>query len=135
MNASAGSGYSLAFTTGPGYLRADVTGTRDSVEISTAYWSEIAERCRATSVRRLLVVENIEQRSTLGDTIEVIDALVAMGFRDIRIAYVDLHEDAALLSQTEFLAARAGMVGRVFADTGHALDWLLQGPQQETHGS
>ena len=129
MDASPRSGYYLTFTENPGYLRADVNGPRDSVEISTAYWAEIAERCRASNVSRLLVVENIEQGSTLGDTIEVIDALVALGFRDMRIAYVDLREDASLLAQTEFLATRAGLVGRVFAHTGHALEWLLQNPQ------
>jgi hypothetical protein len=129
MDPSAGSGYRLTFTEHPDYLRADVSGARDSVEISTAYWAEIAERSRASQVSRLLVVESIEQRSTLGDTIEIIDALVAMGFRDMRIAYVDLREDAGLLAQTEFLAARAGLVGRVFAHTGHALEWLLQEPQ------
>lgn len=121
-----GAGYRLRFTQNPGYLRADVSGAHDSVEISTAYWSEIATRCRMSQTTHLLVVENIQQRSTLGDTVEIIDALLAMGFRDIRIAYVDMNEDAGLLAQTDFLATRAGLVGHVFAHTGQALEWLLQ---------
>ena len=119
--------YRLAFTQAPDYLRADVTGLEDSVEISTAYWSEIAQACRDTGATRLLVVEDIAQRSTLGETVEVVDALVAMGFRDLRIAYVDLHEDPALLTQTEFLAVSAGLLGRTFARTAAAIEWLQEG--------
>lgn len=117
--------YQIAFTEHPQYLRAHVRGEIDSVEVSTAYWSEIALRCRASQVRRLLVIEDIQQRATLGDTVGIIDALVAIGFRDMRIAYVDIHEDPSLLAQTEFLASRAGLAGRVFGDVGAARDWLL----------
>ena len=35
------------------YLFAEVTGPRDSREISTAYWQRIAERCEARKVRKL----------------------------------------------------------------------------------
>lgn len=117
--------YQIAFTEQPQYLRATVRGDIDSVEVSTAYWAEIAARCRASQVRRLLVVEDLNQPATLGDTVEIIDALVAMGFRDVRIAYVDVHEDPSLLAQTEFLASRAGLVGRVFGDVDSAETWLL----------
>ena len=117
--------YELAFTDQSDYLRADVAGEQDSVAISTAYWSEIAERCRETGVRKLLVVEQLEQKATLGDTVEIVDALVALGFKDIVIAYVDLNEEAALLSHTDLLAKWAGLRGRTFSRVQPAIDWLL----------
>ena len=117
--------YELVFTEQPDYLRADVSGDHDSVAISTAYWSEIAQRCRETGVRKLLVVERLEEKATLGDTVEIVDALVALGFKDIVIAYVDLNEEAALLSHTDLLAKWAGLRGRTFSRVQPAIDWLL----------
>jgi hypothetical protein len=117
--------YRLEFTLERDYLRADVSGEEDSVAISAAYWAEIAHRCRETGSTRLLVVEDIAQPATLGETVQVVDALVSLGFRDIRIAYVDLREASVLLGQTEFLAARAGLVGRVFREVAPAIEWLL----------
>jgi hypothetical protein len=125
----------ISFDERPGYLRAHVRGERDTVEISTAYWAEIAARCRASAVRRLLVIEDIRQRTTLGDTVEIIDALVALGFRDMCIAYVDVHEDPSLLAQTEFLATRAGLVGRVFGDVDTAESWLLADAADRTEAA
>ena len=110
------------------YLRAQVDGERDGFEISLAYWTEIAAACHARGTRRVLVVENIQEA---GDPLMLeglIDAIVALGFRDIRVAFVDLIQShLAAMEYGEILARERGIVGRVFGDEGEADRWLRLG--------
>ena len=102
-----------------------MTGPRDTLEISLAYWSRIAERCAALGTRRLLVVEDLKERSVRGDMRAMVGALVELGFHDIRIAFTDAHEDIGLLLLTEYQARAAGLSGRIFSSVEHARGWLL----------
>jgi hypothetical protein len=110
------------------YLRAHVAGPEDTVEVSIAYWSEIAAACHAGGVRRLLVVEELEGRAAPSEFNAVIDGLLQLGFRDMRIAYVDATEDASLLVAAEIRAQQHGVVARVFRREAEAEGWLLAGP-------
>lgn len=117
--------YTLTFESHADYLRAHVTGPEDTVEVSIAYWSEIAAACRAGAVRRLLVVEELEGTVRPGEMDAVVEGLLQLGFHDIRVAFVDATEDAALLVSAEIRAQRHGFVGRVFRREAEAERWLL----------
>jgi hypothetical protein len=109
----------------PTYLYAHVEGPTDSMAISVAYWSAIARECRTHGFTRLLVVENLRKAATSFETFEIVDALVGMGFRDIRIAFVDLLvEEQPMMEYAEFLAHERGIEGRVFGTVEKAEAWI-----------
>ncbi|GAB1596915.1 hypothetical protein [Lysobacter claricitrinus] len=121
--------YTLRFEPREHYLFARVDGPEDTFEVSIAYWTEIEAECRARGVRRLLVVEALAGNAVPAEMADVVDALIGMGFRDMRVAYVDATEDAGLLVAAEARAVNAGLVGRVFRDEAGAERWLLADPQ------
>lgn len=123
-----GKGFDLRLENRGDHLRAQVDGLHDDFEISLAYWTEIAKACRERGTRRLLVVENILEA---GDPLmleALVEAIVALGFRDIRVAFVDLMQShLAAMEYGEILARERGIVGRVFGDEGEAAKWLRHG--------
>lgn len=121
--------YTLTLDPRDGYLRAHVTGPEDTVEVSVAYWSEIAAACQAGGVRRLVVVEELEGTAQAGEMEEVVGFLLQLGFHDIRVAFVDATEDASLLVTAEIRVQKQGFVGRVFRREVEAERWLLSVPE------
>lgn len=123
-----GKGFDLRLEARGDYLRAQVDGVHDDFEISLGYWTEIARACHERGTRRLLVVENILEA---GDPLmleTLVEAIVALGFRDIRVAFVDLMQShLAAMEYGEILARERGIVGRVFGDEGEATRWLRHG--------
>ena len=119
--------YTLTLERRPRYLRAHVAAPEDTVEVSIAYWSEIAAACRAGGVDRLLVVEELEGTARPSEMDEVVEGLLQLGFHDIRLAFVDATEDAALLVRAEIRAKKHGVVARVFRREDEAEGWLLMG--------
>ncbi len=117
--------YTLTLEPREHYLRAHVSGPEDTVEVSIAYWSEIAAACRAGAVRRLLVVEELEGTVQPSEMAAVVEGLLQLGFHDIRVAFVDATEDASLLVSAEIRAKKEGFVGRVFRREAEAERWLL----------
>ena len=127
-----GKGFDLRLESRGDYLRAQVDGLSDSFEISLAYWTAISQACHARKARRVLVVENILEA---GDPLmleTLVEAIVALGFRDIRVAFVDLMQShLAAMEHGEILARERGIVGRVFGDEGEAERWLRHGEDLE----
>jgi hypothetical protein len=123
-----GEGFRLRIENRGDYLRAQVDGDHDTFEISLAYWSEVARVCHERRVERVLVVENIAEAGQPIYLERLIDAIVALGFRDIRVAFVDL-VDAHLkaMEHGEILARERGIVGRVFGREDDAERWLRHG--------
>ena len=119
-------GFELALEQREHYLFARVDGPEDTYEISVAYWSRLRAECEARGTRRLLVLEALAGNAVPSEARQVVEALVQMGFHDIRIAYVDATEDAALLVSSEIRAARAGVTARVFRRVEEAESWLLE---------
>jgi hypothetical protein len=110
------------------YLYAEVTGPRDSVDISTAYWQRIAERCEARKVRKLMVVENLGDFHGERDMADMVDAIIAMGMGRLKVAFVIARvEELARLEHGEILAIERGANGRVFESTALAERWLRHG--------
>jgi len=108
-----------------GYLYAEVTGDNDSLEITLAFWQAIADACRQRRPSCLLVLDRLGEFHGERDMPGMVQAIVAFGFENIRIAYVNgtikdlpLHEHGAILAQEQ------GIDGRVFAGFGDAELWL-----------
>ncbi|HEY4560344.1 MAG TPA: hypothetical protein VIG54_06365 [Lysobacter sp.] len=120
-------GFDLSLDQREHYLFARVDGPEDTYEVSVAYWSRLRAECEARGTHRLLVVEALAGNAVPGEARQVVEALVQMGFHDIRIAYVDATEDAALLASHEVRVVKAGVTARVFRRVDEAESWLLEG--------
>jgi hypothetical protein len=76
----------------------------------------------------VLVVENLQQPGQAVELERLVDAIVALGFRDIRVAFVDLLDShLQAMEHGEILARERGIVGRVFAREDEAERWLRYG--------
>lgn len=110
------------------YLYAEVSGPSDSFEISMAYWTAIAKECHARGTSRLLVFERLGQYSGERDMTLMIDSIIALGFENVRVAFVDdFVEDLPIVEQGEILAMERGIEGRVFGNVQQAERWLRIG--------
>jgi hypothetical protein len=75
-----------------------------------------------------LVVENIAEAGEPIELERLIDAVVALGFHDIRVAFVDLIEaHLKAMEYGEILARERDIVGRVFGREDEAERWLRHG--------
>lgn len=118
----------LTFEERPGYLYAEVTGPRDSNEISFAYWSLIAEQCRQRRTRKLMVVENLGDHEGERDLEGIVDAAIAMGLDQLQVAFVVARVDLlSHMEHGEILAQERGANGRVFGNATVAERWLRHG--------
>ena len=117
--------YTLRLEARQGYLHARVSGPEDTVEVSMAYWLELAAACTAAGVSRLLVVEELEGNAQPSEMAAVVEGLLQLGFHDIRVAFVDATEDAALLVGAEIRVQKHGFEARVFRREDEAERWLM----------
>lgn len=124
----AGDGFILTFTWHGDYLRAQVDGQHDTFEISLGYWTLIADECHRRATQRVLIVENLAEAGEAVDLPKLIDAVVQLGFREIRVAFVDLIDShLQAMEHGEILARERNITGRVFSDEHHAVRWLRHG--------
>lgn len=118
----------LVFQDRPGYLYAQVTGPRDSEQISLAYWSAIVEEIRRRKAHKLMVVENLGDYDGARDLPAMLDALIAMGLDRIQVAFVVGRVDMlGLMQHGEILAIERGANARVFDSVAVAERWLRHG--------
>lgn len=123
-----GDGFELLIEPRGDYLRAQVNGPHDNFDISLGYWTEIARACHERGTQCLLVVENLAEPGETVNLERLVDAITAMGFANVRIAFVDLidsHRQA--MEHGEILARERGIAGRVFAREEEAVRWLRHG--------
>ena len=110
-----------------GYLRAYVHDGRDSLDVSKAMWSLLADHCRTHGARRLLVVEDLD--GTVAP--ELIDQVIAHmadeGFADIRTAFVEMQDDLQGSELGSILASERGVQVYVTNDEFVARHWLMYG--------
>lgn len=110
------------------YLYAEVSGPSDSFEITMAYWTAIAEQCHKRDTYRLLVLERLGEYAGERNMTLMIDSIIALGFENIRVAFVDAFiEHLAIAEQGEILAMERGIAGRVFGSVQEAERWLRIG--------
>lgn len=118
----------LRFEERPGYLFVDVSGPRDSFEISLAYWREIVAQVERRGTTRLMVVERLGQYEGVQDIPRIVEALIAMGLDKIKVAFVvERIEMLSQLEHGEILALERGANGRVFTNPALAERWLRHG--------
>jgi len=123
-----GTGFELHLQWCGDYLRAQVNGASDNFDISLGYWTEVAKACRQHQAKCVLVVENLAQPGAALDLERLIDAIVALGFHDIRVAFVDLVDShLQAMEHGEILAREREITGRVFAREDDAERWLRYG--------
>ncbi len=107
------------------YLYAEVTGPIDSFEITMAYWTLVAQECHARNTKHLLVFEKLGEFSGVRDMVLMVDSIIALGFENIRVAFVDAFiEDLLIAEEGELLAMERGIAGRVFGSLQEAERWL-----------
>jgi hypothetical protein len=118
----------LRFEDRPGYLYAEVTGPRDSHEISTTYWQLIARQCEAQRASKLMVVEKLGEFEGERNMVSMVDAIIAMGMDRLKVAFVvGRVQEMARLEHGEILANERGANGRVFESVSLAERWLRHG--------
>ena len=115
--------YQLEFRHYENYLHAIASGEMDSLEVSTAYWREIAQECWRRGHKRLLVEEDFPNAIPDEDMVRVV-CNAPEELLDVKIAFFDRYADHNNLLG-EFLAGSRGINGRVFFNLEDARAWLL----------
>jgi len=122
----------LVFEDRNGYLYAEVSGPDDNFDISLAYWTAIAEQCQRRGTKNLLVLERLGRYKGERNMTLMIDSIIALGFENIRVAYVDAFvEDLPIAEIGEILAMERGIAGRVFGSVQEAERWLRIGASDQ----
>ena len=119
----------LRFENRRGYLYAEVTGPEDSVDITIAYWREIAAECARRHARRVLVSDRLHgELANPEDLGSMVRGMLGHGLETVRIAF---HEPEpshlAGVEHAELHAREAGFTLRVFGDEHQAEIWLRYG--------
>lgn len=121
--------YELRFSDRGDYLRVEIAGPGDSLEVSLAYWREIAAECERRGTRALLALDLFENEPLPPSEVDqVIEAMRESYMRKVRVAYCELN--SAVVPQAEYgelVAREAGFTVRVFASEQEAELWLRYG--------
>ena len=118
--------YELSFEHRPQYLYARVTGEKDSYEISRQYWQEIADECKKSGIKKVLIEEDLKENVSMSEMYRLASELPQLGFFGIRVAFVDLQDEQHQLNQFgETVATNRGLFSRVFNNFAEAEKWLL----------
>lgn len=97
-----------------------MAGPHDTLEVSLAYWPELAVQCEINGVERLLVVEDLKERSTLAG-----NGRRALAHRLPRRPHRLRRRPRGPRRAAELMAKTAGLTGRVFSEFAPAEAWLL----------
>lgn len=121
--------YALAFENRGDYLRVEISGPGDSLQVSLAYWRDIAAECERRGTEALLAVDLFENEPLKpAEVDQVIEAMRNSYMSKVRVAYCELN--SAVLPQAEsgeLTAREAGFTVRVFASEQEAEIWLRYG--------
>ncbi len=118
--------YKLEFDERTDYLYAHVLGDKDNVEISTQYWREIADECRRTKCRKVLIVEDLKESVSTTETYQIASEISSMGFAGIKIAFIDQHIEQQELNEFgELVSTNRGLNVKLFNTAEEAEKWLL----------
>jgi hypothetical protein len=73
-----------------------------------------------------MIVEDIEEESPLSDVYDLASGLIDMGFRGVKIAFVDRYSSHQDLNDFGVLVgSNRGLDGKAFSDESEAEKWLL----------
>ena len=117
--------FSINYTDCDNYLHAFVSGEKDSVDVSLAYWETISTECRKRGYSAVLIEENFPNQGSALDIYAIASQLPELGTRGLRIAFVDTepsHNDLNMFGET--VSVNRGFHGRVFVNREDAVAWL-----------
>lgn len=119
--------FEVKFDQGSGYLRAEITGSRASLDIARNYWRAIADKALATKNDRLLVIEDIPEQITVSEVHMLITELSELPVRDIRLAFVDRYSQHKSLNEFGVLVGEnRGLNIRSFDSETEGAEWLVE---------
>ncbi|HLM02940.1 MAG TPA: hypothetical protein VK400_17950 [Pyrinomonadaceae bacterium] len=122
-----GKAYRIGFEQRRGYLYAYVAGKHDSLEISLAFWREIAAEAKKSQARKVLIEEDIVEAVSLVEMYQIAAEITQMGFGGVLIAFVDRYLEQKDLNEFgELVATNRGLRAKTFNDVGEAEKWLLE---------
>lgn len=118
--------YKIEFEQRPKYLYAFVSGRHNNIENARKCWLDILDACHRFGADKLLVEENIEGNISMEEMYKLSSEFPSMGFRNILVAFVDLHPLHQKLNRFgEVVATNRGGKVRVFDTVAEAKEWLL----------
>jgi hypothetical protein len=118
--------YQLTFIYRSQYLHAIVEGIEDSVEISDAYWTEIARECKRGKLKKVLVEERIEGNVSLAEAFDVGEKNSKKDFGHAVVAFVDIYEDHDGINEfASRVSNNRGRLIRCHESIAQAEKWLL----------
>ena len=119
--------YSLRFEDRGRYIFAHIKGDRGTLEIATAYWTEIAQEAIRTGLKRVLVIEEIPEMISIAEVHQLVTGLADLPVKDVRIAFVDLYAEHSSLNDFGILVGEnRGFTVRSFDTEETAEAWLLE---------
>ena len=119
--------YELRFEDRGRYIFAHIKGNRGTLEIATAYWTEIAQEAMRTGLKRLLVIEDIPEMISIAEVHQLVTGLADLPIKDVRIAFVDLYAEHSSLNEFGILVGEnRGFTVRSFDTEELAEAWLLE---------
>ena len=119
--------YELHFEDRGRYFFAHIKGNRGTLEIATAYWTEIAQEAIRTGLKRLLVIEDIPEMISIAEVHQLVTGLADLPIKDVRIAFVDLYAEHSSLNEFGILVGEnRGFTVRSFDTEELAEAWLLE---------
>jgi hypothetical protein len=118
--------YQILFEDRDNYLFASVTGEKDSLEISVAYWTDVFTEMRIRNYNKVLVTEDFKDVVTAMDMYMLIEEIQKLGLTDLQIAFVDKELSQYDLNKfAETVAVNRGIYGKIFNSEREAERWLL----------
>lgn len=125
-----GEGFEVHFSLTGGLLRAQVEGSRDSFEISVAYWTLISAERRRCDSRCVLVIENLVEDGSPDHLLALFERLTRMGLEGCKVAFVDNgNEPLSSHEHIAILAREHGILAAVFSEESVAEIWLRHGEE------
>ena len=119
--------YEIKFVYHPDYLYTHVFAEGFTLGTSHDLWAEVANELRSVSFKKLLFAVDVMKQGNLLDLFQAASALLGMGFREIKIAFVN--PNPSHYNNTKFaeiVGDDIGICGKIFHDTVEAKDWLLK---------
>ncbi|MFL6468315.1 MAG: hypothetical protein ACJ72Z_10200 [Pyrinomonadaceae bacterium] len=127
-DANAQPAYRIVFEEYPNYLYALVHGEKYGYGVLAGFLREIAVECRKRGFEQVCIEENISATASEEDVVRIASELPDLGFRDIRMAYIDRFQDEQkeMNEMGQGVAVEQGMEVQIFNNQMEAERWLAK---------
>ena len=127
MSQVSDSPYRIRFSSTDFGLKAQVQGVNGRLDVTLAYWREIADEVRRTQAGGSPSMSSTTSRPP-EQLLEFVQAMRGLGMEQVRVAYVEKHlEQIPQVELASIFANEYGFQGRVFDDERSAVTWLRYG--------